>query len=195
MRRTTIILLGLLSSLLLLSVIFVFYLWSIKPTVTNIELPVCGSRPDPSQLVTIDTYPCKVLKFIDDKKGFSSKINISLQVGPSTDPDDHKLSLSKESVTKVSGDTLIIQLNYKKEMERLLGKKTRTSQIEFALNYYADSKTPLIICNEAKGLKHITLDEVVLPKLKIISPYGAVDICSSKVSDLDVSGCQKVSLN
>jgi len=195
MRRTTIILLGLLSSLLLFSVIFVFYLWSIKPAVTNVELPVCGYQPDPSQRVSIDTYPCKILKFVDDKEGFSSKTNISLQVGPSTDPDDHKLSLSKESVAKVSGDTLIIQLNYKKEMERFWGKKAKVSQIEFALNYYTDSKTPLIICNESKGLKHITLNEVVLPKLKIISPYGAVDICSSRISDLDVSGCQKVSLD
>lgn len=189
MRRTTIILLSIFSSLLLLSVIFIFFQSTLKPSDYDRILQESNLS---GQIDSISMPSYKILKIIDKSDLQYNHIDGKLYI-KTLKPGTQKeyLYLSKEFSNlvnkRMSGDTLIIQLNYtEKDLEAISKKGKFTSVVKPSFYLYADSTSKLFIRNEVNqlemSLKGINTSEVVLYSCS----EATIDSC--KISKLSISG-------
>lgn len=190
MRRTTIILLVLLSSLLLLSVIFIIHLRFFAPTnlySKDYFTETCFSGKVDS--INVSSY--KIIKFVNEKQehpaNFAGKLLVRpLKYAAQKDCFYYPKELSFMFSKKVSGDTLIIQLNYvEKNIEAILAKN-KSNAIRATFYLYTDSTSKLAIRNETDNIE-TSLKKITLSEATIYSCHK-IDVDSCKVDKLNIAG-------
>jgi len=190
MRRTTIILLTALSSLLLLSVIFIIHLRFFAP-INGITERILSEKKLSGKVDSINVSLYKVIKFFDEDKGRDLDISNSLIVQPFKSeqqkgmfcfPKELSFMINKQA----SGDTLIIKLKYLgKQLDALLaGGKYKGIHAQFYL--YTDSVSALAIKNESRRLATV-FKRVISPEITLYTTNDAlVDSC--RIDKLNISG-------
>lgn len=190
MRRTTIILLTALSSLLLLSVIFIVHLRFFAP-INGITKRILSEEKLSGKVDSINVSLYKVIKFVDEDKRRELNISNSLIVQPFKSelqkgmfcfPKELSFMINKQ----VSGDTLIIKLKYpEKQLDALLAVG-KYKGIHAQFNLYTDSVSPLAIKNESRRMVTV-FKRVISPEITLYATNETlVDSC--KIDKLNISG-------
>lgn len=190
MRRTTIILFGLVLSLLLFSVIFVFYLKNFEP-----EREFCQTGPDShfaGKFDSINVATCKVLKLVDNNVENSGRIVGQLNVLPCRNLTEKgkfyfPVEFASLITRQVKGDTLVLRFDLKnKKAEALFSKKhSRTFFPDFYL--YTDSASRICLHNEI-GKFNILLKGVTLHEASVYASHSQATIDSCRIERLNVAG-------
>lgn len=196
MRRTTIILLGFLSSLLVLSVIFILYVWQLEPKDGLVGMG-SGNRFS-GKLESINLSTHQVLKLVDNSDNRGEFFVGQLNVLPCTNETEKgKFYFPKELASlitsRMKGDTLIIQFDLKKKAAEAL-RVNRRSHLNPAIFYlYTDSVSALSLRNESGGL-WVTLKGVTLPEATIYTYHSAASVDSCRIGKLNVAGAESSSI-
>ena len=190
MRRTTVILLAILSSVLLLSVIFIIHLRFFAP-IDKTEKNFLSNDNFSGKVDSINVSLYKVIRFVDENNNEVNDISSSLMVqtfkneqqkGMFCYPKELSFMINKQ----VSGDTLVIKLSYSEEHLTDLLDKYKSKRMHANFSLYTNSASTLSIRNESKKmgtiLKMITLKEATV--------YGVNEIVidSCKIDRLNISG-------
>lgn len=188
MRRTTIILLGIISSLLLLSVIFILY----QSTLDLADFKMDNQKSNLSgkvDSISISSY--KILKIkeisrVSDNhtmgKIFVKPAKYAMQTGYFYFPNELLSMVTK----RISGDTLIIQLNYDEKKLDAIKERYKCGKLNAFFHLYTSPTSALSICNEVNELdtelKGVSLSEAVVNSCSSI----VVDSCN--INNLNLSG-------
>ena len=188
MRRTTIILLGIISSLLLLSVIFILY----QSTLNPVDLKIDRQKSNLSgkvDSISISSY--KILKIEELSKVsyghtmgklFVKPYKYAVQTGYFYFPNELLSMVTK----RMSGDTLIIQLNYDEKKLDAIKEKYKCGRLNAFFHLYTNPTSALSIRNEVNELdtelKGVSLSEAVVNSCSSI----VVDSCN--IDKLNLSG-------
>ncbi len=190
MRRTTVILLAIISSVLLLSVIFIIHLRFFAP-IGKTEKNFLSNEQLSGKVDSINVSQYKVIKFIDESNNDIHDISGSLIVQPFKNEQQkgqfyYPKELSFMINKQVSGDTLVIVLSYPEKQLTALLDQYKLKRMHSNFNLYTDSASSLSIRNESNKMgtvfKKMTLKEATV--------YGVNDVLidSCKIDKLNISG-------
>jgi hypothetical protein len=190
MRRTTVILLATISSVLLLSVIFIIHLRFFAPT-DRTEKSFLSEDKLSGKVDSINFSSYKVIRFVDESNKQMSDISSSLIVQPFKNEQQKGMFCFPKELSfminkQVSGDTLVIKLKYPEKQLAALLDKYKSKRMHSYFYLYTDSTSSLSVRNESNNLetifKKITLREATV----YVANKILIDSC--KIGRLNVSG-------
>lgn len=190
MRRTTVILLSTILSILLLSVIFIIYLRFFAPT-DRTEQNFLSDDKLSGKVDSINFSSYKVIRFVDESNKQMSDISNSLIVQPFKNgqqkgmfcfPKELSFMINKQ----VSGDTLVIKLRYPEKQFTALLDKYKSKRMHLNFYLYTDSASSLSLRNESNNLE--TIFKKVTTREATVYVTNKILIDSCKIDRLNVSG-------
>lgn len=190
MRRTTVILLAILSSVLLLSVIFIIHLRFFAP-INKTEKNFLSNDKFSGKVDSINVSLYKVIRFVDENNNEVNDISSSLMVQPFKNEQQKGMFCYPKELSfminkQVSGDTLVIKLSYPEEQLTALLDKYKSKRMHSDFSLYTDSASSLSIKNESKKMGTI-FRKVILKKATVYT-VKELFIDSCKIDRLNISG-------